>query len=363
LALIEAFAVIALVAFSTYVYVSQPAQPQIITISGAGATFPAPLYQKMGAAYKNLTGVQVNYQGIGSGAGTNQFYNKTVDFAGSDPPLSTTQYTNFTNVGLKPLHIPMAIGGIVVTYNITGVTAKLNFTGYLLAAIFQGNITKWNDANITALNPALASISNNIVICHRSDSSGSTKIFTTFLKNSNPHWVLGAGNTVTWPTNSLGGTGNSGVADKVSHNTYSIGYVELQYALGSSLAYGNVQNVYGYFITPSLSSLSAAASAVPAVFPANGSMSFATVGAPLNLLLNSTNADAAYPITSYTYIIVNQNLGVVHGMTLEKAEALKAFLLWAVNEGQAYAPGLSYVPLPASVRALDDATIGSIYFA
>jgi phosphate ABC transporter phosphate-binding protein len=362
--LIEAVAVIAIVAFSAYVYTSQPtSQQQTITLNGAGATFPAPLYQKWGSAYKNLTGVQVNYQGIGSGAGANQFYAKTVDFAASDPPLSSTQYANFTTAGLKPLHIPMAIGGVVVAYNMPGVSAKLNFTGYLLAAIFQGNITTWNDANITALNPALSSVNQPIAIAHRSDSSGTTRIFTQFLKDSNSHWKLGAGNTVPWPGSSLGGSGNPGVAYLVQNNQYSIGYVELQYALGSDLTFGKLQNPAGFFIDPSLSALSAAVAAVSTVLPANGSMSFASVGVYLNLHSNSSNADTAYPIASFTYIIVSQNLHVVPGMTAQKALALKAFLLWAVNEGQSYSPALSYVPLPASVRAFNDATIGSIYFA
>jgi phosphate ABC transporter phosphate-binding protein len=367
LAIIEAVAVIALVAVSAYVVVTIPPASQTLRLNGTGATFPTPLYQKWGSEYYSLTGVQVNYVGIGSGGGTNAFYGKTVDFAASDPPLTSTQYTNFTNAGLKPLHIPMTIGGIAVAYNIPGVTAHLNFTGYLVAAIFQGNITHWNDANITALNPALSSVTQAIVICHRSDSSGTTKIFTTFLHDSGTGnygtWKLGAGNTVPWPTSSLGGNGNPGVAALINANYYSIGYVELQYALGSSLTYGNLQNPYGFFITPSLSSLQATAKAVSTVLPANGSASFASVGVYLDLHLNSSNADTAYPITSFTYILVCQNLHTVPGMTAQKAQALKAFLFWAVNEGQTYSPALSYVPLPASVVAFDEATIGSIYFA
>ncbi len=368
LAIIEAIVVIALVGFSAYAIVTYPPTAQPTTITGTGATFPAPLYQKWGSAYRNITGVQVSYVGIGSGGGTNAFYGKTVDFGASDPPLTSTQYTNFTIAGLKPLQIPMTIGGVVVAYNIPGVTSHLNFTGYLLAAIFQGNITTWNNANITALNPGLASVTQTIVICHRSDSSGTTKIFSTYLNNSSSAtgsvgaWKLGVGNIVAWPSSSLGGNGNPGVAALINTNQYSIGYVELQYALGSTLTYGNIQNPYGFFITPSFASLQAAAAAVSAVLPASGNLSFASVGVYLNLKLNSSNANTAYPVTSYTYIIVSQNLHIDPKMTAQKAEALKAFLFWAVTEGQAYCRALSYVPLPANVVAFDEATIGTMYF-
>ena len=367
LAIIEAIAVIALVGFSAYAVVTFPPSAQPTTINGAGATFPAPLYQKWGSAYYNLTGVKVNYQGIGSGGGVNQFNATTVDFAASDPPLSGSQYSYFTTHGYKPLHIPMAIGGIVIAYNLPGVTTHLNFTSNLLAAIFQGNITHWNDANITALNPGLSSVTQAIVICHRSDSSGSTKITSTFLHDNGAGqygaWKIGVGNVVSWPSSSLGGSGNPGVAALTGSNQYSIGYVELQYALGSTLTYGNLKNPAGFFITPSLSSLSATVKAVNAVLPANGSSSFASIGVYLNLHSNSSNADACYPITSFTYILVCQNLHLIPDMTPQKALALRAFLLWAVNEGQTYSPGLSYVPLPANVVAFDEVTIGSIYFA
>jgi phosphate transport system substrate-binding protein len=365
--IIEAIAVIALFGFSAYAVVTYPQSAQPITINGAGATFPAPLYQEWGSAYKSLTGVQVNYQPFGSGAGVNQFNATTVDFAASDPPLSGGQYSYFTTHGYKPLQIPMTIGGIVFAYNIPGVTVHLNFTATVLAAIFQGNITYWDNTNITSLNPAVTFTHYAIIICHRSDSSGSTKITSTYLYDNGAGqygtWKIGVGNIVNWPTSSLGGSGNPGVAALIGNNQYSIGYVELQYALGSTLTYGKVQNPAGFFITPSLTSLSATVKAVNAVLPANGSSSLASVGVYLNLHSNSSNADACYPITSFTYIIVAQNLHLIPGMTPQKAQALRAFLLWAVNEGQTYSPGLSYVPLPANVVAFDELTIGSIYFA
>jgi phosphate ABC transporter phosphate-binding protein len=368
LSIVLAIVAVVFIGVSVYAVVTYPAPAAPLTIDGAGSTFVAPLYTEWASAYKNITGVQISYTGIGSGAGVNDFYAKVVDFGASDPPLSSTQYANFTTAGLMPLHIPTAIGGVTIPYNIPGITAHLNFTAYLLAQIFNGNITYWDNINITSLNPGVTLPHQAIVICHRSDSSGTTKIFSTYLANSGTGnygtFKLAPGSIVSWPTNSLGGSGSSGVASLIGHNSYSIGYVELQYALGSNLTYGRLENPSGNFILPSLASLTSTVNAVGAVLPTNGSSSFASVGLYLNLVgYTGGNASAGYPITSFTYIIVSRDLHVVPDMTLAKALALRSFLLWAVNQGQAYSPGLSYVPLPASVVALDDATIGSIYYS
>nr|MDO8099743.1 phosphate ABC transporter substrate-binding protein PstS [Candidatus Njordarchaeota archaeon] len=359
-AVIEAIALIAVIGVSAFVFLTTPTTT--VRISGAGATFPAPLYQNWSASFQTITGIQVDYQGIGSGAGVKQFLSKTVDFGATDPPMSTTDWNNATTQGPPgAIHIPMTIGGVVVVYNVTGITKRLNFTGSILASIFQGNITYWDDGNIASINSGVTLPHEQIVICHRSDGSGTTKIFTAFLQNENPNWKLGAGTTINWPAGSLGGTGNPGVAALVQKNQFSIGYVELQYALGASIPYGNVQNPAGYFITPSLSTLSAAVGAVTTSLPA-GNQSWASVGLYLNLHFNSSNADSAYPVTAFSYIIVYSNLANVPGMTLQKANALRWFLWWATHDGQAYASALSYVPLPHNVVAIIEASIAMIHY-
>jgi len=369
------FGIVAIVFIGVSVYAIatypvQQAPPAPLTINGAGATFPAPLYQEMAAVYYNLTGVKINYQGVGSGTGVNDFNASVVDFAASDPPLTASQYAYFVAHGYQPLQIPMTIGGITFAYNVPGITGHLNFTGNVLAAIFQGNITYWDDANITSLNPAVTLPHQAIVVCHRSDSSGSTKITSTFLHDYGAGqyggWKIGVANIVSWGSGTLGGTGNPGVAALIGHNQYSIGYVELQYALGSNLTYGNVRNPAGNFVTPSLASLTATIQTTGSNLPANGSADFSGVHLYLGYYLTPSNAGQCYPVTSFSYIIVCQNLKAkLSDMTLAKAMALRAFLLWAVNlnQGQTYGPALSYVPLPANVVALDDATIGSIYYA
>jgi len=359
-AVIEAIALIGVIGVSAFVFLTIPTTT--VRISGAGATFPAPLYQNWSARFQTITGIEIDYQGIGSGAGVKQFLSKTIDFGATDPPMSTTDWNNATTQGPPgAIHIPMTIGGVVVIYNVTGVNKRLNFTSSILAAIFQGDTTYWDDASITSTNAGVTMPHQQIVICHRSDSSGTTKIFTTFLKNEYPGWKLGAGSTINWPTGSLGGTGNPGVAALVQKNQYSIGYVELQYALGAGIPYGNVQNPAGFYITPSLSSLSAAVGAVTTSLPA-GNQSWASMGLYFNLHSNSSNADSAYPVTTFSYIIVYRNLANVPGMTLQKANALKWFLWWATHDGQAYASALSYVPLPQNVVEIDGASIAMIHY-
>jgi phosphate ABC transporter phosphate-binding protein len=375
LSIVLAIVAIVFVGVSVYTIATYPAPsptekiPTGIVLNGAGATFPMPLYQLWGSAYYNLTGVKVNYPGGGSGTGQSDFGNKLVDFAGSDPPLTPVQYNNFTTLGLKPVQIPMTIGGITIAYNVTGLSGPLNLTAPLLAAIFQGNITHWNDVNLTALNPGLASNSAAITICHRSDSSGSTNIFTSYLNNSGAGqygaWKLGVGKTVSWPTSSLGASGNAAVAALIKGNANSIGYVELYYALSTSLSLAKVENPWRFYIMPSLASISAAVAAVGTSFlPASANMSYTKAqGLFLNTAKNSSNANAAYPISSFSYVIVYQNLAIDPTMTAWKAEALINFLYFGIYRGQTYSTSLYYVPLPANVVSFDEKAISSLYFA
>lgn len=355
-AYIEAIVLIAVIAgFAFYglYFTSQP-----VRLSGAGATFPAPLVQKWSAEFKDMTGMQVNYEGIGSGGGVKQFTDKTVDFGASDPPMQDSEFSAAPGT----LHIPIMIGGVVVVYNITGISSGLNFTGELIADIFRQNITKWNDQRLAAVNPGTALPDAQIVVCHRSDSSGTTKVFTSFLSDENAVWntTYGAANVINWPTQTIGGKGNPGVAAAVQQNQYSIGYVELSYALQSNIPYGKVQNAAGKLVEPTMETLASAASAVSLVLP-SGDSSWASVGSYFNLH-DVEEPNDGYPITSFSYVLVYKELNVRTGMTLDKARALTWFLWWAIHDGQHYASGLSYVPLPQTVVTHNEATLRMITF-
>jgi phosphate ABC transporter phosphate-binding protein len=355
-ALLEAVVLIAIIiGFAAYTmyFIPQPTK-----LTGAGATFPAPLIQKWGQEFNDMTGAQVNYEGIGSGGGVKQHTNKTIDFGATDPPMKSDEFAAAPGT----LHLPVTIGGVVVIYNITGIPKGLNFTGSIIANIFRLNITKWNDPQIVALNPSTALPDQTIVVCHRSDSSGTTKVFTSFLSDENTIWngTYGASNVINWPTQTLGGKGNPGVAALVQQNPYSIGYVELSYALESNLSYGNVENAAGKFVEPEMETLASAAAVVSLDLPA-GDQSWASVGSYFNLH-TVTDAGEGYPITSFSYILVYKELNVRPGMTLAKAKALTWFLWWTIHDGQIYSPGLSYVPLPQKVIEHNEATLRMITF-
>jgi phosphate ABC transporter phosphate-binding protein len=329
-----------------------------ITLSGAGATFPAPLIQKWSEEFNDLTGIQVNYEGIGSGGGVKQHTNKTIDFGASDPPMKSEEFAAAPGT----LHVPITIGGVVMVYNLPGISTEMNFTGEIIADIFRLNITRWNDPRLGAINTGVTLPDSAIVVCHRSDSSGTTKVFTSFLSDENQAWQTdyGASNVISWPQNTLGGKGNSGVATLVLQNQYAIGYVELSYAIQNSITYGKVQNVDGRFIEPKMDALTAAAAAASLVLPA-GDQSWASVGSYFNLH-SVANPNDAYPITSFSYILVYKELNVLPGMTQEKAKALAWFLWWAAHDGQHYSTTLSYVPLPQQIVTHDEATLRMITF-
>ncbi len=346
--------VIIIGSIAAYTYLSQPTA---VTLNGAGATFPYPLLDAIITKYSTdvKPNVQVNYQSIGSGGGISAYKQPTptVDFAASDAPLTANDSANIPNA----LHIPETIGAVTVAYNLPGVASGLHLTGKVIADIFQGTITMWNDPAIQNLNINVTLPAQAINTVHRSDGSGTTFIFTSYLSASSTSWnsSIGSGKSVSWPSGT-GSNGNTGVASTVNGTQYTIGYVELAYILQNGMTVAAVQNPTGNWVLPSLDSTtvaveSGASSGLPA-----GDASWVNVR-----LLNSPDANA-YPIVSFTYLIVYQDLNVVPGMTQDKATALVQFLWYVVHDGQDLAPGLSYAKLPSNVVQIDEATIHSITF-
>lgn len=354
---IGAIAVIVASVFA-YQYISATQAQQTITLNGAGATFPFPLIDKWIAEYYKIKqNTQINYQSIGSGGGIRQYTVKTVDFGATDAPLTEEQIANATNT----LHIPETIGGVVPTYNLPDIASGLKFSGAVLSDIFLGKITKWNDTQLQALNPSANLPSQDIIVVHRSDGSGTTFVWTNYLSDVSSEWrtTVGKSTSVNWPTG-LGGKGNEGVAGLVSQNPYSIGYVEFIYAKNNNLPWGYVQNAAGEFVEPSLQSFAAASSAAAVTLP-SGDQSWSTVSI-VDSIVNNTQATGAYPITSFTYLLVYKELNVVPNMNKDKANALVQFLWWAIHDGQDYSSDLAYVPLPQSVITNAEATIRMITF-
>ncbi|MCL5877244.1 MAG: phosphate ABC transporter substrate-binding protein PstS [Candidatus Bathyarchaeota archaeon] len=346
--------VVILGSIAAYVYLSAPGTTETVMLNGSGATFPYPLLNEIITQYVHniKPNVQVNYQAIGSGGGISDLKNKNVDFAGSDAPLTATESADIPNA----LHIPETIGAVTVTYNLPGVSSGLKLTGQVLADIFQGTITKWNDPAIQNLNPDVTLPSQSIATVHRSDGSGTTFIFTSYLSKVSTSWstAVGQGKSVAWPVG-IGSNGNAGVASTVAGNQYSIGYVELAYALENDMTMAAIANPSGHYILPTLESTTAAAQAGAATLPA-GDASWTGVD-----LLNMDNAEA-YPIVSFTYLLVYKELNVLPNMTQEKATALVQFLWYIVHDGQDLGPDLEYAPLPSNVVQLNEATIQSITF-
>ena len=336
-----------------------------VTLHARGATFPAPMIFNWIPTYQSQTpGVTINYQSVGSGAGQRAFMNKTDDFDASDAPLSVSQRYLTPNV----LHIPETIGSVTLSYNLPGITASLNLTGALIAQVYMGGILNWNDPAIQSLNPHVTLPAHQITTVHRSDSSGTTFVFTSFLSQDNSAWAsaIGFGTAVNWPGSptgspppiSLSGNGNGGVAAVIASTQYSLGYVELNYALQNGFTFAQIQNPKGNFILPSLTTTSYAVQNSTTILPP-GSADWSSV----NMLNRPGNQ--TYPIASFTYLLVYKELNVVPSMDLNEtyqANALINFLYWVVNKGQQYTSALSYVPLPTFVRQLDNASIASITF-
>ena len=314
------------------------------SLNGAGATFPKPLYIEWIGEFQMVNpGVKINYQGIGSGGGIEQFTKMTVDFGASDAPMKDEEVAAAeTASGAKVLHIPTVFGSVVLAYNLPDLP-ELKLDSDTLAAIFLGEITNWNDAKIAALNSGATLPDKAIQVVHRSDSSGTTNIFTSYLAEVNQPWAdaVGAGKEVQWPAG-VGGQGNDGVAAVVQQQEGSIGYVELSYAIESNLTMASLKNAAGNFIVPSLESTSAAAAG--AAFPEDLRFSVA----------NSPNADA-YPIVGATWILAYDKMA-----DPAKVAALKAFLTWSLTDGTAVAEDLGYAPLPDDLRALALAKVNAI---
>jgi phosphate transport system substrate-binding protein len=307
------------------------ASAQDNTLLGAGSTFVNPLFQKIFADYAAKANVKVNYQSIGSGGGILQLTNKTVDFGGSDAPLNAEQAKK---IGVPVLHVPMASGAVVITYNVPGVTKALNLTGKDLADIYLGKITNWNSAEIAATNKGVKLPDLGIVVVHRSDGSGTSYIFTDYLTKVNPDWAskVGKATAVNWPAG-LGGKGNDGVAGLVKQTPGAIGYVELIYALQNKMLFANIQNKSGKYITPSLETTTAASS----------------VELPPNAEVSLTNTDnpKGYPISSFTWALIykEQNYS---DRSAARAKMLLTLLWYNIHDGQKNCVPLNYAPLSKS---------------
>jgi phosphate transport system substrate-binding protein len=314
-----------------------------LRLTGAGASFPDPIYQKWFSEYnKANAGVKFDYQSIGSGAGIQQITEKTVDFGGSDAPMKDDQ---LARVQGQILHIPTVLGAVVLTYNVPGGPGELKLSPDAIAGIFLGKVTKWNDAAIAATNEGVQLPANNITVVHRSDGSGTTYVFTDYLSKVSADWKNGPGTGVSpsWPAG-LGAKGNEGVTGQVKQTPNSIGYVELIYAEKNKLPVASVKNAAGQFVKPSLDSITAAAASVA------GQM-------PDDLRVSITNAPGAtaYPISSFTYLLVYKDQ-----TDAAKGKALVDFLWWATHNGEAMAKEMSYAPLPAEVVKKAEDKIKSI---
>jgi phosphate transport system substrate-binding protein len=314
----------------------------VTSINGAGASFPYPLYTKWFDAYqKTNKDVQINYQSIGSGGGIKQILEKTVDFGASDAPMSDEQLKKAAS---PLLHIPTVLGAVVVIYNVPGV-ADLKLSGEVIADIFLGKITKWDDSRIKSLNPTEKSLTGDILVTHRADGSGTTNIFTDFLAKVSPQWKekVGVGTQVNWPVGT-GGKGNEGVAGSVKQMTKSIGYVELIYAETNKLAYASIKNASGEFLKASLKSVTAAAAS-----------SLKSIPEDFRVSITNATGKGSYPISGFTYLLVYQT-----AQDADKGGKLVKFLKWALSDGQPYAEKLFYSPLPASLAKKVEAKIATM---
>jgi phosphate transport system substrate-binding protein len=325
-----------------------------VTLNGAGATFPFPLIDTWRVEYQTVEpGVNVNYQSIGSGGGVKQFLENTVDFGASDAPLTPEEEQKARGA----IHIPETIGSDVPSYNLPEVPESgLKFTGPILADIFLGKITKWNDPKLVELNPEAQLPDENIVVVHRSDGSGTTFVWTDYLSSISPEWEqkVGKGKSVQWPVG-IGAPGNEGVANAIRGSPYTLGYIELAYAITTGMPVGFVQNQAGNFIEPILESTRAAvAASAPELPTGDGSWS--------NITMVNAPGEDSYPIASFSYLLVDKDLSANPSMTDQKAKALIDFIDWAVTDGQQFASDLGYVPLPENVVQLNEETLNGITF-
>jgi phosphate transport system substrate-binding protein len=314
--------------------------PSTSQLNGAGSTFINPLFSKMFAEYPNAKcGLNVNYQSVGSGAGINDLLTGIVDFGATDAPMSDAQLATSSKGPI--LHIPVTIGAVAISYNLSGVSGHVNLAGPIIASIYLGNIKFWDDAQIKAINTGVSLPHQSITVVHRSDGSGTTGIFTHYLAAVSTDWQskVGAGTTVNWPTG-VGGKGNAGVAAQVKSTAGAIGYNELAYVLANNIQYAAVQNANMKYVLPSVTSAASAAQNIT-TFPAD--LRFYFVNAP---------GDASYPITGFTWVVVYQNQ-----KNTDKGMAIANTLWWVTHDGQQYATALNYVPLPQNIVTKDEVKI------
>jgi phosphate transport system substrate-binding protein len=334
-------------AFIGFSLASLAANAQSVDLTGAGATFPYPIYSKWFSDYAAKTSVRINYQSIGSGGGIRQLSEQTVDFGASDAPMSDAELAKAK--GGKVLHFPMVLGAVVVTYNLPDVPKALKLSGVVLGDIFLGKVTKWNDPRIAALNAGVKLPAKDILVVHRSDGSGTSYIFTDYLTAVSPAWSAGPGKgkEVQWPVG-LGGKGNEGVAGQVRQIVGSIGYVELAYARQNKLAYAEMQNASGAFVAPNIEAITEAAASAAKQLGQDTDYRVSIVNAP---------GKKSYPISSFTWLLVYEKMA-----DATKAKKVADFLKYALNDGQKSAPALDYAPLPGNIaKQLEKriATLGS----
>ena len=307
------------------------------TLIGAGSSFDNPLFSKQFSEYNKANGLKVNYQSVGSGAGISQLTAKTVDFGASDAPMNGKQDSA---ISAPAIHIPITAGAVVLSYNLPEVKDTLKLTPEVLADIFLGKITKWNDAKIAAENKGVRLPATSIVIAHRSDGSGTSNIFTTYLSKVSEEWStkVGKGSSVNWPAG-LGGKGNEGVAGLIKNTPGTIGYIELAYAVQNQMPYAKLKNKAGNFITPSIASVTAAAN----------------IQIPADSKVSLTNTDAAdgYPISGFSWVIIYKEQKY-NSRSAERATKLLKLISWMIHDGQQFSSALTYAPLsPAAVSAGD----------
>jgi phosphate ABC transporter phosphate-binding protein/phosphate ABC transporter permease protein PstC len=349
--------ILLLSAFLTVIFVpfGNSIAEQRIELNGAGATFPFPLIDAWRIEYQKIKPeININYQSIGSGGGVKQFTEKIVDFGATDAPLTSSEREK----AREAVHIPETIGSIILSYNIPEVpNSKLKLTGPILADIYLGQITKWNDPQIQKLNPDLYLPAQNIIVAHRSDGSGTTFVWTDYLSKVSDEWKaqVGKGKSVQWPTG-IGAPGNEGVASTIQSTPYAIGYVELSYALATQMTYAYLENQEGYFIEPSIDSVRAAVSSSAKLLP-RGDESWEQV--------STTDAPGkdSYPISSFSYLLLYKELSLNPRIdSLSKAQALVDFISWAISDGQQFADDFGYVALPEDVVILNQNTLNSLTY-
>ena len=326
---------------------SEVAAADPISLNGAGATFPYPMYSKWFDEFHKLhSDIQINYQSVGSGAGIRQMIENTVDFGASDGPMNDDQIKEFREKrGVSVLHFPTVLGADVPVYNLTGVNQELKFTSEALAGIFLGKITMWNDPELRRANPGVKLPGSDIVVVHRSDGSGTTYIWADYLSKISQEWKdkVGKGTSVNWPVG-LGGKGNEGVASLVKQTPNAIGYVELIYAIQNHMPYGLVNNSSGNFIKADLASVTAAAAGASAQMPDDFRVS-----------ITNAPGKTAYPISSFTWLLIPAKIS-----DPQKKKVITDFLRWMLTDGQNFTEALAYSPLPKAVVTKETKAISLI---